>query len=131
MKLVIFDTNFRSFFGLVIIAVGSGGVRPNLNAFGGVQYKLPEQSAELKSFFSIQYFLLKFGSLTACLVAPILHGDVKCFGMNDCYPLAFGVPAIIMFLSFVIFMSGISLYVKNRPSGNMLIKVIGCIFVRK
>lgn len=62
--------------------------------------------------------------------APILHADVKCFGMDDCYPLAFGVPAMVMLLSFVIFMSASPLYARKAPSGNMLVKVLGCIFVR-
>lgn len=119
-----------TFIGLIIIAIGSGGVRPNLNAFGGTQYKLPEQGNELKIFFSLQFFLMKCGSLFAYFVAPTLRGDVECFGMDDCYPLAFGVPAIALFLSFVIFMCGTRLYIRTPPSGNMLVKVLACIFVR-
>ncbi len=115
----------------MIIAIGSGGVRPNLNAFGGIQYQLPEQANELKLFFSIQFFAMKCGTLLACFVAPTLRGDVKCFGMDDCYPLAFGVPAVALFASFVIFVCGTRLYVRAPPSGNMLVKVFGCIFVRK
>lgn len=124
--------HFRAltFIGLIIVAIGSGGTRPNLNAFGGTQYKLPEQSDELKLFFSIQFFLMKCGSLLAYFLAPTLRGDVKCFGMDDCYPLAFGVPAIAMFISFTIFVCGTPLYVRVPPSGNMLVKVFACIFVR-
>ncbi|KAG4071714.1 hypothetical protein HA402_011868 [Bradysia odoriphaga] len=117
-----------TFIGLIIVAVGSGGVRPNLNAFGGTQYKLPEQAEELKFFFSIQFFLMKCGSLLAYFLAPTLRGDVKCFGMDDCYPLAFGVPAIAIFVSFIIFISGTRLYVRIPPSGNMLVKVFACVF---
>lgn len=50
--------------------------------------------------------------------------------MDDCYPLAFGVPAIVMLLSFIMFLCGTPLYVQKPPSGNMLVKVVGCIFVR-
>lgn len=117
--------------GLLTISIGSGGVRPNLNAFGGMQHKLPEQAKELKFFFSIQYFLMKCGSVGAFFAGPILRADVKCFGMDDCYPLAFGVPAIVMFFSFVIFMSGTLLYVRKPPSENLLVKVLGCVTVRK
>ncbi|KAJ6640921.1 Peptide transporter family 1 [Pseudolycoriella hygida] len=117
-----------TFIGLIIIAIGSGCVRPNLNAFGGAQYKLPEQTNDLKFFFSIQFFFMKCGSLSAYFLAPILRGDVKCFGMDDCYPLAFGVPSMGIFLSFVIFMGGTQLYIRTSPSGNMLVKVFGCIF---
>lgn len=130
-----FILNFHSraltFIGLIIIAIGSGGVRPNLNAFGGMQYKLPEQTKELKFFFSIQFFLMKCGSLLAYFVAPTLRGDIKCFAKDDCYSLAFGVPAIAIFVSFVIFMCGTRLYVRLPPSENMLVKVFACILVRK
>lgn len=101
-----------------------------MNSFGGAQYKLPEQADELKLFFSIQFFLMKCGSLAAYFVTPTLRGDVKCFGMDDCYPLAFGVPAGAVFLSFIIFLCGTRLYVRVPPSGNMLVKVLACIFVR-
>lgn len=73
---------------------------------------------------------MKCGTLTATFVAPTLRGDVKCFGMDDCYSLAFAVPAIVIFVSFVIFMCGTRLYVRVPPSGNMLVKVFACIFVR-
>lgn len=52
----------------MIITVGSGGVRPNMNALSGIQYKLPDQAEQLNFFFSIQYFMMKFGSMTACFV---------------------------------------------------------------
>lgn len=122
-----------TFIGLIIVAVGSGGVRPNLNAFGGTQYKLPEQANDLKSFFSVQFFLMKCGSLLAYFVAPTLRGDVKCFGKDDCYPLAFGVLAVAIFVSFIIFISGTRLYVRTPPptGGSMLVKLFACIFVRK
>ncbi|KAJ6628059.1 Solute carrier family 15 member 2, partial [Pseudolycoriella hygida] len=92
-----------------------------------MQYTLPDQEKELNYFFSIQYFMMKFGSMVACYLAPILHNDFKCFGMNDCYPLAFGVPGMALFLCFLIFVSGSKCYVSKPPSGNMLVKVIQCI----
>ena len=32
------------------------------------------------------------------IVTPVLRGDVSCFG-NDCYSLAFGVPAALMIIA--------------------------------
>lgn len=58
--------------GLLTITIGSGGVRPNMNAFSGLQYTLPDQAEELNFFFSIQYFMMKFGSMTACFV--VMYG---------------------------------------------------------
>ncbi|CRK99882.1 CLUMA_CG013185, isoform A [Clunio marinus] len=113
--------------GLFILAVGSGGVRPNLSVFGGFQYT-SDQTEGLGLYFGLQYFVMKCGTLVGSLVSPILRGDVTCFGMDNCYPLAFGTPGIVMLLSFVIFMLGKRFYVKVQPSKqSMLLLVSSCI----
>lgn len=61
---------------------------------------------------------------------PILKEDVKCFGQDDCYPLAFGGAAIGVLLSFIVFMCGSSFYTRKPPGGNMLVKVSKCVMVR-
>lgn len=82
--------------GLLMIAVGSGGIKPCVAAFGGDQFSLPEQAKQLALFFSLFYFSINAGSLISMSLTPILREDVHCFGDNDCYSLAFGVPAILM-----------------------------------
>lgn len=42
--------------GLVLIAVGTGGIKPCVSAFGGDQFQLPLQEKMLNQFFSIFYF---------------------------------------------------------------------------
>lgn len=88
--------------GLVFIAIGTGSIKPNLAAFGGDQFKLPAQAAQLATYFSIYYFGLNLGPTMSILTTPMLREDVHCFGRNDCYPLAFGVPAAVLFLSICI-----------------------------
>lgn len=119
-----------SVIGLLATVVGSGGLKSNLNTFGGNQFKLPEQTEQLSYYFSIQYFALKCGSTIARAVFPILREDVKCFGMNDCYPLAFLLPTIAMFTAFLTLVFGRKTYVKESANGNMFVKVIGCVTVR-
>lgn len=85
--------------GLALIAVGSGGIKPCVAAFGGDQFKIPEQIAQITTFFSIFYFSINCGSMISSTVTPIFRYDVSCFGEDDCFPLAFGVPAILMALS--------------------------------
>jgi dipeptide/tripeptide permease len=111
--------------------IGSGSLRANLSIFGANQYKLPEQATQLSVYFTLQYFVLKSGSVIGRLVLPILRQDLKCFGMNDCYPLSFGVTSAVMFTGLVVLLCGYSCYVKKPPSGNMLIKVCKCILVWK
>lgn len=85
--------------GLVLIALGSGGIKPCVAAFGGDQFKLPEQVKQMATFFSLFYFSINAGSLISTTVTPILRQDVKCFEQDDCFSLAFGVPGMLMVVS--------------------------------
>lgn len=105
-NLTTFLTYFRpkisreiSLLGLLFIAIGTGGIKPCVSSFGGDQFVLPEQSLQLQQFFSFFYFSINAGSMISTFLTPSLRNDVKCFGENSCFPLAFGVPAILMIIS--------------------------------
>uniref|UniRef100_A0A8C1YI40 Solute carrier family 15 member 2 n=1 Tax=Cyprinus carpio TaxID=7962 RepID=A0A8C1YI40_CYPCA len=114
-----------SMVGLVLIAFGTGGIKPCVAAFGGDQFD-EENVKERTKFFSIFYMSINAGSVLSTIVTPILRGDVKCFG-GDCYALAFGVPAALMVIALVVFISGSGLYKKSPPEGNVLVRVCKCI----
>ncbi|XP_061396673.1 peptide transporter family 1 [Musca vetustissima] len=109
--------------GLALIALGSGGIKPCVSAFGGDQFKMPEQLKQMTTFFSLFYFSINAGSLISTSVTPILREDVHCFGEKECYSLAFGVPAVLMAVSIVIFVLGRPLYKSKPPAGNMVVLV--------
>lgn len=88
-----------SLLGLFIIALGTGGIKPCVSAFGGEQFVRPQQDKQLEQFFSVFYFAINAGSLISTFVTPILREDVHCFGSNSCFPLAFGVPALLMIVA--------------------------------
>lgn len=115
--------------GLVLIAFGSGGIKPCVAAFGGDQFKMPEQAKQMATYFSLFYFSINAGSLISTYVTPILRNDVDCFDSGDCFPLAFGVPGVLMIFSIMIFLSGKFLYVIKKPAGNMLLLVSKCVGV--
>ncbi|KAM6397694.1 solute carrier family 15 member 2 isoform 7-T7 [Pluvialis apricaria] len=114
-----------SMVGLFLIALGTGGIKPCVSAFGGDQFE-EEHTSERSKFFSIFYLSINAGSLISTFVTPVLRGDVKCFG-EDCYALAFGVPAALMVLALVVFIAGSGLYRKTPPQGNVLLEVCKCI----
>uniref|UniRef100_A0A673JMD2 Solute carrier family 15 member 2-like n=1 Tax=Sinocyclocheilus rhinocerous TaxID=307959 RepID=A0A673JMD2_9TELE len=114
-----------SMLGLVLIAFGTGGIKPCVAAFGGDQFD-EEHTEERRKFFSIFYMSINAGSVLSTIVTPILRGDVKCFG-GDCYALAFGVPAALMVIALVVFIAGSGLYKKSPPEGNVLVCVCKCI----
>jgi len=86
-----------SILGLFLIALGTGGIKPCVSAFGGDQFILPQQERQLAMFFSLFYFAINTGSLISTVLTPVIR-DTKCFE-NDCYFVAFLVPAILMILS--------------------------------
>lgn len=116
--------------GLLISVVGVGMTRTNLMTFGMNQYTIPEHTNQLKIYFSLQIFVLKFGQLIGQLLIPIIRTEVHCFGQNDCYPLAFGSATVMMVIAAILLLSGKSLYIQKPTSGNMLVKVTKCMLVR-
>lgn len=119
----------RTFFfiGLLISVMGSGSIRANLTAFGGNQFS--PNSKQLAKFFSLQIFAIKIGSLLARFFTPMMKEDIKCFGADDCYPLAFGTTAVAMALGFFLFLCGRPSYIRKPTSDNMLVKVSKCVLV--
>lgn len=141
--------------GLVFVAIGSGGIKPCVAAFGGDQFILPEQAAKMATYFSLFYFTINLGALIATTIIPVLREDVHCFGDKDCFSLAFGFPSIMMTVAIreaypifflkvtmkemkidsssrfsVLFLAGRSSYtMKETSSENMLVQVTKCITV--
>uniref|UniRef100_A0A8C6WTN1 Solute carrier family 15 member 2 n=1 Tax=Neogobius melanostomus TaxID=47308 RepID=A0A8C6WTN1_9GOBI len=114
-----------SMIGLIMIAFGTGGIKPCVAAFGGDQFE-EEHGKERQKFFSVFYMSINAGSLMSTIITPILRSDVQCFG-GDCYALAFGVPAALMVVALVVFIGGSGMYKRNPPQGNVLLEVCKCI----
>ena len=74
-KLIRVIITFREFslLGLALIAIGTGGIKPCVSAFGGDQFKLPEQERQLQTFFSVFYFAINAGSLISTALTPVLR----------------------------------------------------------
>ncbi|XP_078233109.1 solute carrier family 15 member 2 isoform X3 [Pogona vitticeps] len=115
-----------SMTGLTLIALGTGGIKPCVAAFGGDQFE-EEHAQERSQFFSVFYLSINAGSLISTFITPVLRGDVECFG-GDCYALAFGVPAALMVIALVVFIAGNGMYKKTPPQGNILLEVWKCIW---
>lgn len=99
MPSFIFSPKLALMIGLLLTSIGAGGIKPCVSAFGADQFKMPEQSAYFSSYFSLFYGSINVGAFLSHAVTPILRSEVQCFGQSDCYPLAFGVPAILMFIA--------------------------------
>ena len=60
----------------------------------------------------------------------LLSNDVKCFGENSCYSLAFGTAAIFMLIATMVLILGKTRYIMNNPVGSIMNQVIGIIRVK-
>lgn len=81
---------------IILIATGSGSMKPCFIALGGDQFTLPQHKKQMSQFYSWYYIALKLAYLSASAFTPVLRQDVKCFGMDHCFPLAFGVPGLFI-----------------------------------
>ncbi|XP_067145374.1 peptide transporter family 1-like isoform X1 [Centruroides vittatus] len=115
-----------SLCGLVAVASGTGGIKPCVSSFGGDQFP-PHQEERRRKFFSLFYLAINFGSLVSMLLTPVLRADVHCFGRSTCFPLAFGLPAVLMVVSTVVFVAGRPFYRTAAPSGDGASRVFRCV----
>ncbi|MEO6131588.1 MAG: MFS transporter, partial [Saprospiraceae bacterium] len=108
--LAFFHTDINIFFfGLLLIAIGAGGIKPCVSANVGDQFTEDNKHLMSKAF-SLFYFSINFGSFFSTLLTPLIW---RFYGPA----WAFGVPGILMFLSTVVLVLGNKKFVKVPPSG--------------
>ncbi|NWZ15503.1 S15A1 protein, partial [Agelaius phoeniceus] len=66
-----------SMVGLILIALGTGGIKPCVSAFGGDQFE-EDQEKQRSTFFSLFYLSINAGSLLSTLITPTIRGKVTC-----------------------------------------------------
>jgi POT family proton-dependent oligopeptide transporter len=93
-------TIFGVYAGLILIAIGSGGIKPCVSAHVGDQFGQSNQHL-LTKVFGWFYFSINFGSFFSTLLTPWLLAD-KRFGPA----WAFGVPAVLMLIATWVFWLG-------------------------
>ncbi|XP_037542399.1 solute carrier family 15 member 1 [Nematolebias whitei] len=116
-----------SMVGLFLIALGTGGIKPCVAAFGGDQFG-DHQEKQRRTFFSVFYLCINGGSLLSTIITPILRAqECGIHSQQQCYALAFGVPAALMVVALIVFIVGSGMYYKAKPEGNIMLDVCKCI----
>lgn len=113
------------FSGLFIIALSTGGIKPCVSAFAADQFP-SNMYEERKQFFSFFYFSINSGALLSKIITPILRRH-HCLGEDHCFPLAFGIPAIFMFVATGVFWAGTKFYKKVPRTENVIVQVCRCV----
>lgn len=119
---------------LFLTAVGSGGIRPCVVAFGAEQLVMetpqsPESGIKQKwNFFNLYFLCIGVSVMLALTVVVYIQDNVG-------WGLGFGIPTIAMFVSVILFVIGFPLYIKQKPGGSPLTRmaqvVVGAVRKRK
>ncbi|KAH7841802.1 hypothetical protein Vadar_034514 [Vaccinium darrowii] len=106
------------FFGLYLIALGTGGIKPCVSSFGADQFDDtdPKERVKKGSFFNWFYFSINLGALVSSSLLVWIQE-------NAGWGLGFGIPALFMGIAIASFFSGTSLYRFQNPEGSPLTRM--------
>jgi len=102
------------FAGLLLICIGSGGIKPCVSAHVGDQFGKKNQKL-LSRVYNWFYFSINFGSFFSTLLTPWL---LEKYGPH----WAFGVPGVLMAIATLMFWLGRNRFVHVPPSGRRFFK---------
>ncbi|KAK9806330.1 hypothetical protein WJX72_010466 [[Myrmecia] bisecta] len=104
---------------LYIVALGTGGIKPNVSAFGADQFDEsdPQDRKEKKSFFNWFYLAINVGSLLAVSVVVYIQESVG-------WAIGFAIPAVCMLLAILTFVSGSGKYTHVEPTESPMTRVV-------
>ena len=110
-------------FGLALIAIGSGGIKPCVSAHVGDQFGRGNWNLVGKIFQAF-YFIINFGSFFSTLLIPFIRSIPEknpdflwLIGGNPDYAtsVAFGIPGVLMFIATIMFWMGRKVFVHVQP----------------
>jgi solute carrier family 15 (peptide/histidine transporter), member 3/4 len=106
------------FSSLYMIAVGAGGIKPCVSAFGADQFDEtdPIERSSKGSFFNWFYFFINLGSLASGIVLVYLQ---QYYGWG----LGYGVSTFFMGLAMGSFFIGTKIYRFQKPGGSPITRV--------
>ncbi|TMB33494.1 MAG: POT family MFS transporter [Deltaproteobacteria bacterium] len=104
------------YLGMALIAVGAGGVKPNVSAFVCDQFGRAQRSL-LDRVYSWFYFGINVGSASSQVATPWLLAGCGGLCVTTAVAVAFGVPGVLMALALLFFLVGRREYVRVPPVG--------------
>ncbi|XP_015163861.1 protein NRT1/ PTR FAMILY 8.3-like [Solanum tuberosum] len=106
------------FSGLYLIALGTGGIKPCVSAFGADQFddSDPKERVKKGSFFNWFYFSINIGALISSTLIVWIQE-------NAGWGLGFGIPAVFMSIAIASFFFGTPLYRFQKPGGSPLTRM--------
>ena len=104
---------------LYIIALGTGGTKPNISTMGADQFDNfePKERAQKLSFFNWWMFSIFFGTLFSNTFLIYIQDNVG-------WALGYGLPTIGLAVSILVFLIGTRFYRHKLPSGSPLTRIV-------
>lgn len=109
LVLAIFENQDGLAWGLALIAIGSGGIKPTVGSHVGDQFTA-KNSHLLEKAFGYFYLAINVGAFISALLTPWL---LEAYGPH----VAFGVPGLLMLIATWVFWLGRDKYVTVEPVG--------------
>lgn len=102
-----FESRAGFFTALVLLALGSGSVKPNTSTLMGQMYEEQKKGALLNEAFSYFYAAINIGSAIATFGLPALRRHLSATGtVEHAYAVTLMVPAVLMAAAFGLFAVG-------------------------
>ncbi|KAJ6422162.1 hypothetical protein OIU84_027164 [Salix udensis] len=96
------------FFSIYLVAIGQGGYKPCVQAFGGDQFdgQDPKENKAKSSFFNWWYFAISVGIIVTLIIMVYIQENLN-------WALGFGIPCIVLVASLLVFLLGSRTYRYN------------------
>uniref|UniRef100_A0A803PGJ6 Uncharacterized protein n=1 Tax=Cannabis sativa TaxID=3483 RepID=A0A803PGJ6_CANSA len=104
---------------LYIIAIGTGGTKPNISTMGADQFDEyePKEKMQKLSFFNWWMFSIFFGTLFSNTFLVYIQDNVG-------WAIGYGLPTIGLAFAILVFLVGTKFYRHKWPSGSPLTKIV-------
>eukprot|EP01040_Poterioochromonas_malhamensis_P014576 gene14576-16151_t len=121
------EVNAAFFFpAIYIIALGTGGIKPNVSTMGADQFddRYSRDRKEKESFFNWFYWSINLGSMISYTVIAYIcqYGIPQLGGADWGFFVGYLIPAIFMGVAIFVFVLGTPKYRRQRPQGSVLVR---------
>ncbi|XP_046859133.1 solute carrier family 15 member 4-like isoform X2 [Xenia sp. Carnegie-2017] len=98
--------------GLILVSIGTGGIKSNVSPFGAEQLSSLGPSA-IQAFFNWFYWFINIGALIAFTLVVYVQQDFSYF-------FGYLIPVVTLLLSILVFLLGRKRYIIRPPTGSVL-----------
>ncbi|EGG23769.1 hypothetical protein DFA_05904 [Cavenderia fasciculata] len=106
--------------GLLLVATGTGGIKPVALTFCGDQLDAKRQAPLVEKLYTLFYWSINVGSFGGTILSPICRAYLG-------YEIAFAIPCLFMFMATIFLLLGRKQYKRRPITGSILLTSFGII----